>query len=739
MMKEGTSPGNPEPGAEEKCMTFEQLGLIAPICTSLQAMGYRTPTPIQEKAIPPALQGRDVLGCAQTGTGKTCAYAAPILQMLYRAGKENARILRALVITPTRELAIQIGDNFHAYGAKLPLRSAVIFGGVNQNSQVSALEQGLDILTATPGRLLDLHQQGLLDLSRIQYFVLDEADRMLDMGFIHDVRKILKLLPAEKQTLFFSATMPQEVMSLVNELLRNYVRVEADPVSTPVEAITQKLYYVDKSNKTKLLISLIQENQMDSVLVFTRTKHGANRIAAALEQAGIPAAAIHGNKSQSARQEALANFKSGAITALVATDIAARGLDIDALDWVVNYDLPEVAETYVHRIGRTGRAGRGGTALSFCRADEQPYLKGIEKLLGRPVPVVQDHPYPMTEPPTGVDPMTEVRREGRENRRQSQGDAARRAAARQQTAQTPPTEETPPEPARPNTKKKTTANTAPTASTLQLPEKPEAQVKPENKVQTKPAQSKSKSEPKPEEPQPEVRKKPVSSGHTSLRRSAPEPVLQAREEELEELLPAHPAQAETDFQRPDPLAGDRIMDATARLLAPKPRSAYLTRQNEHPSKSAQTKASGIREPQSQPAKSKEAEQQKPPKEGTPAAKSGSKKKKKKKKSSSSAGAAQPQTQPQKVQQQKAQPKAAPEKAAKPAPKSGKQSQSAKSSAKSGTSSRKETGDTRSKSDQHRSRKSHIPRRPELPRDRVKDSTEQPSLMKPYYMHGDEDD
>ena len=385
-------------------MKFSQLGLIDPILKALDEQGYQSPTPIQRQAIPPALAGRDVLGCAQTGTGKTCAFAAPILQRL-NGRNGNPRRIRALVLTPTRELALQIQECFVAYGKYLSLRSAVIFGGVGQQPQVDRLKKGIDILVATPGRLLDLHSQKLLDLSQVEIFVLDEADRMLDMGFIHDVRRVLKVLPEHKQTLFFSATMPPEVMDLVNGLLHDYARVAVDPISSPVEVIQQALYYVDKSNKTKLLAHLIQEKGMDSVLVFSRTKHGANRIAQDLVKRGIPAAAIHGNKSQTARQQALADFKAGRVTALVATDIAARGIDIDELKWVVNYDLPEVPETYVHRIGRTGRAGRDGTALSFCRADEKDYLKQIEKLLGKPLPVVEDHPYPMTEAPVGLQYM----------------------------------------------------------------------------------------------------------------------------------------------------------------------------------------------------------------------------------------------------------------------------------------------------------------------------------------------
>ena len=420
-------------------MNFRDLGLIDPILKALELQGYTEPTPIQQGAIPPALTGRDVLGCAQTGTGKTCAFATPILQRL-NGRIPQPRVIRALILTPTRELAIQIQDSFEAYGKYLPLRHAVIFGGVGQQPQVDQINRGLDILVATPGRLLDLHGQGLLDLSHIEIFVLDEADRMLDMGFIHDVRRVIRLLPEKKQTLFFSATMPPEVMDLVNSLLHDYQRVEVDPVSSPVEVIQQSLYYVDKANKTKLLAHLLEEQKIPSALVFSRTKHGANRIAQDLNKRGISAAAIHGNKSQTARVQALTDFKEGRVRALVATDIAARGLDIEELGWVVNYDLPEVAETYVHRIGRTGRAGRGGSAISFCREDEKEYLKGIEKLLRRSIPVVEDHPYPMGGAPAPAAPRAlaaqeaQPQEEGRSRRRRrkkksgSQGGEAPQAA-----------------------------------------------------------------------------------------------------------------------------------------------------------------------------------------------------------------------------------------------------------------------------------------------------------------------
>ena len=320
-------------------MTFRDLGLNAPILRALEEQGYAKPSPIQEKAIPPALAGRDVLGCAQTGTGKTCAFAAPILQRL-EAPAGGRRPIRTLILTPTRELAIQIGESFDAYGKYLKLRHAVIFGGVGQNPQVEALKAGVDILVATPGRLMDLHQQGFVDLEKLEIFVLDEADRMLDMGFIHDVKKILQWLPRKKQTLFFSATMPPEITDLVNSLLHDPVRVAVDPISSPVEAIRQSVYLVDKGNKTSLLAWLMEDKRVKNALVFTRTKHGANKVARDLAKAGISAAAIHGNKSQTARQQALADFKAGKVTVLVATDIAARGLDIEELSHVFNYNLP---------------------------------------------------------------------------------------------------------------------------------------------------------------------------------------------------------------------------------------------------------------------------------------------------------------------------------------------------------------------------------------------------------------
>ena len=381
-------------------MTFQELNLLPQLLKAVHEMDYAEPSPIQAAAIPPVLAGRDLIGCAQTGTGKTAAFAIPILQYLDRQLKKDRRPaakrpIRALVLTPTRELALQIKENFDLYGKYLPIRNTVIFGGVGQGPQVEALQKGVDVLTATPGRLNDLCSQGHIDLSRMEIFVLDEADRMLDMGFIHDVRKVIARLPEKRQTLLFSATMPQEIAELSRTILIDPVRVEVAPQSSTVDAIEQRLYKVDKGNKKFLLQHVLQEPSLDSVLVFTNTKHGADRVVKELGRAGIPAMAIHGNKGQTARIRALDSFKSGEIRVLVATDIAARGIDVNDLAAVVNYDLPNVPETYVHRIGRTGRAGRSGIAISFCNYDELAYLKDIEKLIRKKIPVVEDHPWPM--------------------------------------------------------------------------------------------------------------------------------------------------------------------------------------------------------------------------------------------------------------------------------------------------------------------------------------------------------
>ncbi|WP_443946043.1 DEAD/DEAH box helicase [Pedobacter sp. AW1-32] len=379
-------------------MLFKELNLIEPILKALETEGYTQPTPIQEQSIPTILKGTDLLGCAQTGTGKTAAFAIPMLQLLHQKhiNTKATKNIKALVLTPTRELAIQIEESFKAYGRNLNLRHLVIFGGVGQQAQTDALKKGVDILVATPGRLLDLMNQGFISLNTIELFVLDEADRMLDMGFIHDVKKVVAKLPSKRQTLFFSATMPDEIQKLANTILSNPTKVEVTPISSTAETINQSVYFVDKPDKKKLLIHLLSNADIETALVFTRTKHGADRIAKDLGHAGIKAAAIHGNKSQNARQRALTEFKEKKIRVLVATDIAARGIDIEQLAYVFNYELPNIPESYVHRIGRTGRAGANGSAISFCDAEENDYLLDIQKLIKMTLPIVEDHPYPLS-------------------------------------------------------------------------------------------------------------------------------------------------------------------------------------------------------------------------------------------------------------------------------------------------------------------------------------------------------
>jgi len=372
-------------------MTFKELNIIEPILRALDEKGYTTPTPIQQQAINPALDNRDILGLAQTGTGKTAAFSLPIIQQLYLNkvhGKK--REIRALIITPTRELAIQINECLTDYTSYTGIRHCVIYGGVKQNAQVNQLKAGVDILVATPGRLLDLMNQGFISLNSVQHFVLDEADRMLDMGFIHDIKRLLPKLPKKKQTLFFSATMPSSIAALSRSILHNPVKIEVTPASSVVDTIEQYIYFVEKQEKKDLLVNLLKKDKRKSTLIFSRTKHGADKIARILSKAGIGSAAIHGNKSQNARQRALSDFKSHKIQTLIATDIAARGIDIDHLELVINYDLPDVAETYVHRIGRTGRAGNSGTALTFCAQDEQTMLKDIQKLTGKTLPVASN-------------------------------------------------------------------------------------------------------------------------------------------------------------------------------------------------------------------------------------------------------------------------------------------------------------------------------------------------------------
>ena len=380
-------------------MTFDQLKLIEPIMKALNATWYTIPTPIQAKSIPVILEGHDLFGCAQTGTGKTASFAIPTLQMLYNSKKakgDNGKI-KALILTPTRELAIQIGESFTTYGKFMDVTHTVIFGGVGQSPQVKAIRKGVDVVIATPGRLLDLINQKHVNLGNLEMFILDEADRMLDMGFINDIKKILTKLPNKRQSLFFSATMPAEILKLAHTILKNPLNVAVTPVSSTVKLVQQSLYYVDKADKRDLLVHLLKDTGIESALVFTRTKHGADKVTQVLAKAGIAASAIHGNKSQSARQNALQNLKSKKIRVLVATDIAARGIDINELSHVFIYDIPTEPETYVHRIGRTGRAGSTGVAIAFCDNDEKKYLKDIIRVINQDIPVVEDHPYKPTK------------------------------------------------------------------------------------------------------------------------------------------------------------------------------------------------------------------------------------------------------------------------------------------------------------------------------------------------------
>ena len=463
-------------------MTFEELNLSAPLLRAVQEAGYETPSPIQAAAIPPVLSGRDLMGCAQTGTGKTAAFALPMLDRLTANPPRRKGAVRALILTPTRELALQIGESFDAYGKYLNLRSTVIFGGVGQAPQVEALKKGVDILVACPGRLNDLIGQGFIDLSDLEIFVLDEADRMLDMGFVHDVKKVIAKLPKVRQNLMFSATMPAEIEQLAAGILRDPAFVKVDPVSSTVDRIQQSLYHVEKGNKKFLLPWLIKNLQPPVVnaLVFSRTKHGADKIARDLTKQGIPAAAIHGNKSQTARVTALEDFKAGKTRVLVATDIAARGIDISELSHVFNYDLPEVPETYVHRIGRTARAGADGTAVSFCAPEEQEYLAGIEKLNRRKIPVVSGHPWDGVPAPVRPEPPV----------RGKKPKAAAEPAAQPKAEKTAPKAEKPARPA-----------------------KPEKKAAPAAKAEAKPAKIRK------EEPSMEENQKRTPGGRTNDRRS----------------------------------------------------------------------------------------------------------------------------------------------------------------------------------------------------------------------------
>ncbi|MBN2347714.1 MAG: DEAD/DEAH box helicase [Bacteroidales bacterium] len=382
-------------------MQFEELEIIEPIIKALKEEQYTEPTSIQEKAIPLILNRFDVLGSAQTGTGKTAAFAIPILQHLFLEREQNTytRKIKSLIITPTRELAIQIGESFTTYGKFTGIKNTVIFGGVSQGAQTDALRRGIDVLVATPGRLLDLIDQGFIKLKDIEYFVLDEADRMLDMGFIHDIKKIIAQLPTKRQSLFFSATMPDNIVELSRKILRDPKKVDVSPVSSTAETIQQYLYYTNKSSKKDLLFHILRDQKIDQVLLFSKTKHGADKIARNLQKHRIRTAAIHGDKAQNQRQKALTQFKAGEIRVLVATDIAARGIDIEKLKYVINYDIPNIAETYVHRIGRSGRAGEEGIAISICEPEENTYLKDIEKLINQKIELVKDNPFPQTEKP----------------------------------------------------------------------------------------------------------------------------------------------------------------------------------------------------------------------------------------------------------------------------------------------------------------------------------------------------
>ena len=396
-------------------MQFKDLKIIEPILRALEIEKYSLPTAIQEKAIPLILQKNDVLGSAQTGTGKTAAFAIPILQHLYLDRQQNnrPRKINALIITPTRELAIQIGDSFSTYGKFTGIKNTVIFGGVSQGPQTEALRKGVDVLVATPGRLQDLINQGYIKLQNVEYFVLDEADRMLDMGFIHDIKKIIALLPKHRQSLFFSATMPQNIVDLSRKILRNPVKVDVAPISSTAETIQQYLYYTNKSSKKELLSHILKNQKIDQALLFSRTKHGADKIAHFLKRQKIKSAAIHGDKTQNHRQRVLTQFKTGEIRVLVATDIAARGIDIDKLKYVINYDIPNMAETYVHRIGRSGRAGEEGNAISLCEPEENGFIKEIEKLIDQKIQLVHENPFPQTDRP-----MTDAEKKDLENEKQ---------------------------------------------------------------------------------------------------------------------------------------------------------------------------------------------------------------------------------------------------------------------------------------------------------------------------------
>jgi ATP-dependent RNA helicase RhlE len=407
-------------------MLFEELSLSKSIQRAVFEEGYTSPTPIQEKAIPFILAGKDLVGCAQTGTGKTAAFAIPIIHNLHRmiGSSKKTKEIRCLVVTPTRELAVQIGESFDTYGKYTNIRQLTVFGGVSQVPQVDQLKKGIDILIATPGRLLDLHKQGFIDFDSLHYLVLDESDLMLDMGFINDVRKIVKLVPTNRQTLLFSATMPMAIRELADTFLNKPEYVSVTPVSSTAEIIEQQIYFVDKTDKRALLYHLIRNENLSNVLVFVRTKHGADNVVKALKKHGVNAEAIHGDKSQTARQRVLDHFKNKEISVLVATDIAARGIDIESLPYVINFDLPNIPETYVHRIGRTGRAGNGGISISFCSKDEEPYWKDIQKLIKVNVKTIKDHPFPWKD----AEPNQEAKPDLR-NKKKPEGSNSRKSEA----------------------------------------------------------------------------------------------------------------------------------------------------------------------------------------------------------------------------------------------------------------------------------------------------------------------
>ena len=400
-------------------MKFENLNIIQPILKALAIKNYSSPTPIQLKAIPLVLNKQDVLGCAQTGTGKTAAFAIPIIQNLYNEKNNNYNVpIKSLIVTPTRELAIQIADSFTDYGKFTGIRNTVVFGGVKQGRQVNALKRGVDVIVATPGRLLDLIDQGYISLKQVKYFVLDEADRMLDMGFINDIKRIIKILPSQRQSLFFSATMPKNIVALSNTILKNPVKVEVSPVSSTAETIQQFIYFTNKPSKKKLVLEILKNPEITQVLMFCKTKHGCDKVVKLLLKNKIQSAAIHGDKAQNQRQRALSNFKSGEIKILVATDIAARGIDIDKLKHVINYDIPNVAETYVHRIGRSGRAGDKGVAISICEPEENAYIKDIEKLIKKRINVIDNHSYPQTDMPMNAQQKKDFEKEKQRKRQE---------------------------------------------------------------------------------------------------------------------------------------------------------------------------------------------------------------------------------------------------------------------------------------------------------------------------------